>query len=200
MTKKRQIVIHVLIVLGTTLLLGCVGTTSSSPAITPLPTHTPYPTYTPQPTYTPYPTPSVASSFPSPLPQSVVDIAQRQDLVNAINDFRVAQGRPALNMLYPLMQIAASRVYLGLVPVDLGKVQIDPRVMPSNYKWQEWTAWGDSPETLTSLQTAKSILDYWLTWQGMPKDALTTEYTDIGATYLCNGIRCAFVIIYGGSQ
>ena len=179
------------VIIIATALIWALTSCSSQPAA-PSPTPMPLPTYTPYPTFTPYPT-----LTPAPVSNEGNDIAQRHDLVDAINDYRVAHGAPALRVSYPLMQIAASRVYLGLVPVDLNKVQIDPRIMPSNYKWQEWTAWGDTPQML-SLRTAKSILDYWLTWKGMPKGALATEYTEIGAAYLCNGARCAFVIIFGG--
>lgn len=176
-------------------LAGCAS--AQSTPVTPLPTCTPYPTFTPYPTYTPYPTSTPA---PTQLPVTrAVDIARDLGLVNAINDYRVAHGAPALRVIPQLMNVAASRTYLGLVPVDLGKVQIDKRLMPSNYEWQEWASWGNDNLAL-SLRTPDAILKYWLTWKGMPQEALDKKYTDVGATYLCNGERCAFVIIYGVSH
>lgn len=178
------------------LLWGCGLLATSAPASTDIacPTGTPYPTFTPYPTPTPEPTSAPSAGVAQP-----VNIAQRLDLVNAINDYRVQHGAPALRVIPQLMKLAASRTYLALIPINMTEVQIDPRVMPANYAWAEWTSQGNTQEML-ALNTPEAILQYWLSWQGMPQDALSTQYTDIGATYLCDGERCAFVIIYGVSR
>jgi len=105
------------------------------------------PTYTPLPTYTPVNIPSC--SF---------DLAQDTSLAELINSFREQNGQSRLFLSYHLAYIATNRVQLTMIPgIDLGAAQIDPRTMPQNYVWLEYTFGGDSDFAL-SINTPQAVL------------------------------------------
>ncbi len=195
MSKVWVLLLLLLLVISCTLIK--VGDTTPTLTATPrpLPTYTPFPTYTPLPplpTYTPFPTYTpLAVNF------GAADIAQDTALAEAINEYRIENGVEALRVSYHLMNIAASRVYLTMLPgVDLGVVQIDPRVMPSGYAWTEWTFGGDNAHAL-SVNTPEAVIEDMVERRGESEDLLSEEYRDVGAVLLCNGERCGYVIILG---
>ncbi len=180
-----------------------------APTCTPPPTYTPYPTYTP---VTPPPTPTPApmnTPAPSPTPQptyppvtqsSAIDLAHDAGFANAINAYREAHGKQPLFLSYHLAYIAASRVQLTMIvkngqSLDLGQIPIDPRTMPDNYAWSEFSFWGDSSDAL-AVNSPQRALDYFINTWG-EDNLLTDEYTELGTSLLCNGQRCGFIVILG---
>jgi len=173
-------------------------TRTATPTLAP-PTYTPYPTCTPYPTYTPYPTRAPAPAAKPPA--LAADMGQNTDLAKAINTYRTANGRRALTLSYHLGYVAASRVQLTMitkegVSLDLGQIQIEPRAMPTNYAWSEYTSGGNDAATL-ALTSPQTVLRDLVDRRRASTDLLDPIHRDIGAALLCNGQRCGYVVILG---
>lgn len=176
-------------------LVGQVTTEPSREGQTAVPTYTPYPTYTPLPTHTPFPTYTpVSSVFPV---TSSVDLAHNTEFAEALNAYRVQNGQVPLNISYHLAYVAASRVQITMIPgIDMGIAQIDPKVMPQNYAWVEYTFGGDTAFAL-SINTPEAALQHLSGRDGFLANLQDPRYRDIGAALLCNGQRCGYVVILG---
>ena len=164
---------------------------------TPAPTYTPYPTYTPlapQPTYTPAPT------CPPTTTSSVIDLAHDITFSKAINSYRQKSGKQQLVLSEHLAYIAASRVQLTMIVkngkmLDLGQIPIDPKAMPDNYAWSEYTFGGNDDRAMSIDSPQRALEKFIETWGETP--LLREEDTELGASLLCNGQRCGFIVIFG---
>jgi hypothetical protein len=82
--------------------------------------------------------------------------------------------------------------------INLGVAQIDPKTMPSNYAWLEYTFGGDSDFAL-SINTPQAVLQHLIDRRNAVTNLLDPKWRDIGASLLCNGKRCGYVVILGRS-
>lgn len=124
----------------------------------------------------------------------VVSIADDTTLADLINDYRVDNGLPRMNLSRQLAYVAAIRTYMGLLPGSLlTERQIDNATMPGNYQWRELTHWSDT----FSLRSAADMFDQLVNRRDGPDSLLDTTFVDLAAVTLCDGRRCVYVIILG---
>lgn len=199
----RKVVVYILLALCASAAIACVSLSSAISTNTPsalcspcapsptCPVASMPPTCPPQPTCMPAPTCAPVGTL------GVTDLAQDTRLAEAINAYRSQNGQRLLNLSYHLAYIAASRVQLTMIPgIDLGTAQIDPKTMPQNYAWSEYTFGGDS-EFALSIDTPEEAVQDLIDRRGASSDLLNPNWRDIGASLFCNGRRCGYVVILG---